>query len=387
MDFNLTQEQRIIRETYRKFREKELTPEYVRWVDENCDYLPEDMLAKLADLGTMGVTIPQEYGGLGLGMTEFCIIAEELSIASPAVAMCALIGLSFGATPIMGIGTEEQKRRHLPQIAAGKEKWSLCMTEPDGGTDILGAIKTSSVKDRDCYVVNGTKMWISGAHKADYFTTLVITDKAVERKKGLSALIIDSKSEGITVRPIRKLGIHGCGVNEVHFEDVRVPAENLLGHENRGWYELLGTLNPERISTSLFSLGIAQAALNYALQYSRERKAFGKTIGSFQILQHYLADIAIEIENARNLVYKCAWLCDTGRKYDVEVSMAKIVACRASELAALHGMEILGGYGFAMEYDMQRYFRDYKQMKFSPISDEMARNYIAENGLGLPRSF
>jgi acyl-CoA dehydrogenase len=387
MDFQLTDEQKLIQDTYRRFREKELTPQYVRWIDENCDYLPEDMLQKLAELGTMGITIPQEYGGLGLGMTEFCIVAEELSIASPAIAMCALIGLSFGATPIMGIGNEEQKRKHLPRIAAGKEKWSLCMTEPDGGTDILGAIKTSSVKDGDGYVVNGTKMWISGAHKADYFTTLVITDKTVERKKGLSALIVDARSEGISIRPIPKLGIHGCGVNEVHFDNVRVPAENLLGQENRGWYQLLGTLNPERISTSLFSLGIAMAAFSYALQYTKERKAFGKTIGSFQILQHYLADIAIEIENARNLVYKCAWLCDTGQKYDVEVAMAKIVACRASELAALHGMEILGGYGFAMEYDMQRYFRDYKQMKFSPISDEMARNYIAEVGFGLPRSF
>ncbi len=387
MDFQFTDEQKLIRDTYRKFREKEFTPDYVRWVDENCDFLPEDMLQKLAELGTMGITIPQEYGGLGLGMTEFCIIAEELSIASPAIAMCALIGLSFGATPLLGIGTEEQRREHLPRIAAGKEKWSLCMTEPDGGTDILGAIKTSSVKDSGNYVVNGTKMWISGAHKADYFMTLVITDKAVERKKGLSALIIDARSEGISIRPIQKLGIHGCGVNEVRFDDVRVPAENLLGKENRGRYQLLGTLNPERISTSLFSLGIAMAALNYAVQYSKERTAFGKTIGSFQILQHYLADIAIEIENARNLIYKCAWLCDTGQKYDVEVAMAKIVACRASELAALHGMEILGGYGFAMEYDMQRYFRDYKQMKFSPISDEMARNYIAEVGFGLPRSF
>ena len=167
---------------------------------------------------------------------------------------------------------------------------------------------------------------------------------------------------------------------------MEVPAENLLGTENNGWYELLHVLNPERISTSVFSLGIAQAAFDYALAYAKERHAFGKPIGSFQILQHYLADIAMEIELARNLVYKCAWLEDQRRPYHVEVAMAKVAACRASELAARHGMEILGGYGFAMEYDMQRHFRDYKQMMFSPISDEMAKNMIAGR-LRPPRSF
>jgi acyl-CoA dehydrogenase len=229
-------------------------------------------------------------------------------------------------------------------------------------------------------------MWISGAHVADYLTTLVITDKAVERKKGLSVLIIDATSPGVTIRPIHKLGVHGCGVNEIHFDEVKVPVENLLGEENKGWYALLKVLNPERIGTAMFSLGIAKAAFQYALQYAQERRAFGKPIGQFQILQHYLAEVAIEIENARNLIYKCAWLSQSGQRYDVEACMAKIVAARASELAAQHGMEIMGGYGFAMEYPMQRHFRDYRQMMFSPISDEMAKNYIAES-FGLPRSF
>jgi butyryl-CoA dehydrogenase len=260
------------------------------------------------------------------------------------------------------------------------------MTEPSGGTDILGAIRTTAVRKGDHYVVNGAKMWISGAHVADFLTTLVITDKAAERKKGLSVLGVDAKSPGVTIRPIQKLGVHGCGVNEIHFEEVKVPVENLLGEENRGWYGLLKVLNPERIGTAMQSLGIAKAAFNYALQYAQERQAFGKPIGQFQILQHYLAEVAIEIENARNLIYKCAWLYDSGQRYDVEACMAKIVAARASELAARHGMEIMGGYGFAMEYPMQRHFRDYRQMMFSPISDEMAKNYIAES-YGLPRSF
>jgi acyl-CoA dehydrogenase len=385
MGFQFTEEQLIIRDTYRKFCEKELTPSYVRWMDENCDFAPEDLLRKLADLGTMGITIPKEYGGSGLGITDLCIVSEELATASVSVAMC--VGTpSFGAVPIHELGTAEQKQKHLPRIAEGKEKWSLALTEPGGGTDILGAISTTAARNGDHYVVNGAKMFITGAHVADYLTTVVITDKTVERKKGLSVLIIDARSPGVTIRPIRKLGMHACGVNEIHFDEVRVPVENRLGQENKGWYQLLGTLNPERIATSVLSLGIAKAAFRYALQYSQERKAFGKTIGSFQILQHYLADIAIEIENARNLIYKCAALCDAGKKYDVEAAMAKIVACRASELAARHGMEIMGGYGFTMEFDMQRHFRDYKQMMFSPISDEMAKNYIAQS-FGLPRSY
>ncbi|MBI3373391.1 MAG: acyl-CoA/acyl-ACP dehydrogenase [Betaproteobacteria bacterium] len=386
MDLDFTPEQEMIRDTYRRFCDKELTPEYVRWVDENCNFLPEDMLGKFAALGTQGLTVPEEYGGQGLGMIEFSIVLEEISKKSVAAAFCVGGGLAFGARPILDLGTPLLRERHLPRIAGGEEKWSLAMSEPGGGTDILGAIRTTAVRKGDRYVVNGSKQWITAAHVADYMTTVVITDPAAPRKKGLSALIIDARAPGVTVKPIPKLGIHGCGTNAVFFDDVAVPVENLLGTENNGWYQLLNTLNPERIATSMFSLGLAQAAFDYALAYAKERHAFGRPIGAFQILQHYLADIAIEIQLSRNLIYRCAWLADNGRPYNVEVAMAKIAACRASELAARHGMEILGGYGFAMEYDMQRHFRDYKQMMFSPISDEMAKNYIAES-FGLPRSF
>lgn len=386
MSLRFTEEQEAIRDTFRRFCETELTREYVRTLDETTTFAPDDLLAKFAGLGAFGITIPEEYGGSGLGMTEQLIMLEEVAKASVSVAMCVLLPVSFGATPLLSMGTEEQKRRHLPRIAAGKEKWSLALSEPGGGTDILGAIGTTAVKDGDRYIVNGTKQWISGAHAADHITTVVITDPDAERKRGLSVLIVDAKSPGVTVKPIPKLGMHGCGTNTVFFDNVEVPASNLMGEENRGWYQLLNTLNPERIGTSAFSLGIAQAAFKYALDYSMERRAFGRPIGQFQILQHYFADMAIEIEAARLLVYRCAELCDQGKPYDVEVAMAKVLSCRASELAARYGMEILGGYGFAMEYDMQRHFRDYKQMMFSPISDEMAKNYIAHS-FGLPRSY
>mgnify|MGYP003625521351 CR=1 FL=1 len=386
MDFDLSQEQTLIRETFSRFCSKELSPEYVKWMDENCDYVPDEMMSKFGELGLFGLTIPEEYGGQGLGMIELAIVIEEISKRSAAAAMCAAISLSFGAMPILKMGNAEQKVRFLPDIASGKTRWSLALTEPAGGTDILGAIQTKAVKDGDHYIVNGSKQWISGAHKSDYLTTVVITDPDTERKNGLSVLIIDAKSKGVTIKPIPKLGMHACGTNAIYFDDVRVPVGNLLGEADKGWYQLLSTLNPERVCTAMFSVGIAQAAFDYALQYAKERHAFGRPIGGFQILQHYLADIAIEIEAARTMVYRCAWLAENNRPYDVEVAMAKIVACRASELAARHGMEIMGGYGFAMEYEMQRHFRDYKQMMFSPISDEMAKNYIARS-FDLPRSY
>lgn len=386
MDFSFTDEQKMLRDTYRKFCDKELTPQYVRWLDETCNFPPDDLILKLADLGTFTLSLPEKYGGMGLKMVDFCVAVEELATASVAVALAIGCTLGFGARPIAELGTNEQKDKHLPMIGAGREKWCMALTEPGGGTDILGAIRTTADKKGDEYVVNGSKMFISGAHVADYILLIAITDKEIKRTKGLSILIVDAKSPGITINLIPKVGIHACGTTEIVFEDVRVPAENLLGQENMGWYHILTVLNPERIGTSMLSLGIAHSAFSYALEYSKQRVAFGKPIGQFQILQHYLADIAIEIENARNLIYKCAWLCDTNQRYDVEATMAKISACRASEKAALWGMEILGGYGFTMEYDMQRHFRDFKQMMFSPISDEMSKNYIAQS-YGLPKSF
>jgi alkylation response protein AidB-like acyl-CoA dehydrogenase len=229
-------------------------------------------------------------------------------------------------------------------------------------------------------------MFITGAHVADYLITVAITDPDAKRARGLSTFLVPRPSPGLETRLIPKLGCHAAGANEVYYDDVQVPKAALLGTLHNGWYELLATLNPERVGTAALSLGIATAAFRDAFRYAQERHAFGGPISRFQILQHYLADIAIEIENARNLIYKCAWLVDAGRPMHLEASMAKIVAGRASEKAATLGMEILGGYGYTMEYDMQRYFRDYKQMVFSPISDEMAKNMIMQF-MGLPRSW
>ena len=386
MNFEFTEEQEMLRQTVQRFCEKELNREYCRWLDENVNFVPEELWNKFADIGFLGMSIPKEYDGLGLGVTENIIVMEELSTASMGVALCLGTTLGFGATPIMHMGTEEQKKNHLPHIAAGKQVWALALTEPAGGTDILGAVKTKAVDDGDHWVINGQKVFISSAHAADYILTVAITNPEAKRSHGLSCFIVPRSSEGLELRLISKLGNHVCGINEIFYEDVRVPKENLLGTLHEGWYELLLTLNTERIWVSTASLGVAKAAFRDAMEYAKQREAFGGPIARFQIIQHYLGEIAIEIENARNLIYKCAWLADQGRPMHIEACMAKIMASRASEKAAIRGMEILGGYGYTMEYDMQRYFRDYKQGVFSPITDEMAMNMMMKF-MGLPQSW
>jgi acyl-CoA dehydrogenase len=388
MDFSFTEDQLLLKDTIRDFCKRELTPQYVRWLDENVSFIPQDLWDKIGALGYYGIRVPAEYGGNeGMTLTHYVLACEELASVSTAVAMCAGMSQDFGGCVIGEIGTEEQKKFYLPKIAAGEIKFCMALTEPGGGTDVLGAMKTTAIRKDDHFVLNGQKVFITGAHVADYITTIAITKpEETKRSRALSILIVPAKSPGVTITPINKIGVHACGTNEIFFDNVIVPAENLLGELNKGWTRLLHVINPERIATSVFSLGIAKAAFQVSLEYSKQRYAFGKPIGQFQILQHYFADMAIEIENAKNLIYKCCWLHDKGLPYHNEAAMAKIVAGRASEIAVLKGMEIFGGYGFTADYDISRYFRDYKQMIFSPISEEMGKNMIAE-WMGLPRSF
>jgi alkylation response protein AidB-like acyl-CoA dehydrogenase len=284
----------------------------------------------------------------------------------------------------------------------------MALTEPGGGTDILGSLRTTAVEERDHYILNGQKVFITAAHVADYIITIAITDpNAEDKSRSWSVFLVDAKTPGITIRKIPKLGIHACACAEIFYENVRVPKENLIGPKNKAYGFLVGgggrssrkggeaskvhptmmaLLNMERVSTAICSLGIAKAAFRDALEYSMQRTAFGKPIGQFQIIQNYLVEMAIQIENARNLIYGTISRSLAGQRATMQAQMAKIVAARASEYCAVQGMEILGGWGYTMEYDMQRHFRDYKQMVFAPITDEMAINVIARM-LGLPKSY
>ena len=393
----------VVRGSIEKFCEAELSPEYVRWMDENCDFPPDELWKKLAEHGIFDRS-------LAGSPYEFLIIQEEIATASVAVMLAIGASIGFGQGFIAMLGTPEQREEFLPKLATGEVKMCMALTEPGGGTDILGSLRTTAVEDGDHYVLNGQKVFITAAHVADYLIVIAITDpKAEDKSQSWSVFLVDAKTPGITIRKIPKLGIHACACSEIFLENARVPKENLIGPKNAAYRFLVGgggskksskavggaakgdprmnaMLNIERVSTSILSLGIAKAAYKQALDYALERKAFGKPIGQFQIIQSYLVEMAIQIENARNLIYGTVSRSLAGQSAVVQAQMAKVVAARASEYCAIKGMEILGGWGYAMEYDMQRHFRDYKQMVFAPITDEMAINVIARM-LGLPKSY
>lgn len=387
MDFAFTEEQELMRAAVREFCEKEITSEKIREWEETLDFMPQEVWDKAATMGLFAASVPEEYGGEGADMVTAMVGFEEISKASTAVALGVGATIGFGTRPIVELGTKEQKRELLPRIAEGKLKFALALTEPAGGTDILGAISTYADSDGDDFVLNGQKIYITGAHVADYLTTLAITDRENPKRSGaLSIIMVPANTPGIDIRIIPKVSTHCCGSCEVFYDNVRVPKANLLGTLNNGWYDVLGTLNPERIGVAMISVGLAEKVFEECLAYSKQREAFGKPIGQFMIIQHYLADMAVGIENARNLVYKCAWLADTGKPYHVEATMVGLYASQMALDAATVGMEIFGGYGVTMEADIQRYWRDSQQMVFSPISNEMSKNFIAQC-YGLPKSF
>lgn len=386
MEFEFSDDQRMLQESVRRFCDRELTKEVLRESDDD-EELPSGAWSKMAELGWLGIALPELYGGTGGSIIEQMIIMEELSNHSPALAICFLTTNSFGARTILTNGSDKQKKFFLPKICRGEIKFCLGLTEPGGGTDILGSLKTSAEVQGDHFVVNGQKAFISDALIADYMVLAARTDKnPVKKAKGLSLMIVDLKSKGIELRKLKKLGIRPSTVSEIFLEDVRIPIDNLLGRQNEGWYHLLHTLNNERILVAAYAIGIAQSAFEDALNYAKERQAFSRPIGQFQAIQHYLSDMYTQLELSRLITYKAAWLQSLGRPCGVESTMAKLVASETALKTATNGMRILAGYGYMMEYDMQRHYRDALQAVVTPITNEMSKNFIGQN-LGLGRSY
>jgi alkylation response protein AidB-like acyl-CoA dehydrogenase len=284
-------------------------------------------------------------------------------------------------------GSDEQKARLLPAIARGEARFSIGFTEPGGGTDLLGGMRSFAERVEGGWVINGNKTWCSSAHVADYILLLARTDRDVaKRHQGLTLFLVPGKAEGVQVSEIPKLGMRSLGSCDVGLTDVFVPDELVLGEPGQAWYMLLPTLNNERIMLASFCVGILDGILEDALAYMGEREAFGKKIGQFQILQHYVADIAMWRRQADLVVSQAAWLLNAGRDCFLESSMAKVVASEYAVKAADLGIQILGGMGYSAETDAQRYWRDARLFRIGPVTNEMARNSIAEI-LGLPRSF
>jgi acyl-CoA dehydrogenase len=388
MDFSFTKDQELLRDMVREFVKRECPREYIRQIDERGEF-PHDLWEKMSEAGLHGIAIPEEYGGSGGDIISQVIVAEELARSLAGLTWIWAATSCFGGKSIGVYGTEEQKRFFLPRIARGEIKISISVTEPGGGTDVLGALSTFAEEKDDHFIINGTKVFTTGADVADYLLLLARTNRDVrKRSEGTSVFIIDAKSPGIQVRPIKTLGLRAFHTCEVIYESVRVPKENLLGEKDKGWQQFVATLNNERVILAGISIGIAKSVLQEAIEHAKKRYAFGRPIGQYQAIQHYIANIALETEMAELLTYKAAWLQTQGKwaESGLESTMAKIAASEAAIRAADRGIQILGGYGYTMEYDMQRFWRDARIYAIGPISNEMGRNYIAQ-WLGLPRSY
>jgi butyryl-CoA dehydrogenase len=387
MDFELNEEQRAFQEVIRRWVNTEAPKDWMRELEADEENYPYALWNKLAEQGFFGIGIPEEYSGLGGDVVTQMIFAREF--ARTAGGLLWVWGLtSFGGAKTIGaVGTEEQKRRWLEPMALGQLRVSLSMTEPDGGTDVLGAMKTTATKVDGGWILNGAKMWTTAAKAADKLLVLARTDKNVEKKHhGLTMFFVDAKSPGITATLLPKLGMRAMGSCSVTYEDVFVPDADVLGEPGKAWYAMLPTLNNERIMVGAQCLGAIDGVLEDALEYMKQRKAFGKIIGSFQILQHYVADIATWQQTTELLLYYVATLQAQGKECGVQANMLKMVATENAVKAADLGIQILGGMGYSAETDMQRYWRDHRILRMTPISNEMVRNTIAES-LGLPRSF
>ncbi len=386
LNFEVDPDQELFRQSVRDFVRAKLPKDYCREIEAREEF-PWDLWKLIGGQGLNGVGLSEEYGGQGGGIIEQMIVAEELARNVAGLVWIWGVTAFAGVKAIGHYGNDEQKQRFLPGVASGETMFAISLTEPGGGTDVLGGMKTRAERAEGGWVINGAKIWSTMAHVADYLFVVARTDpNPAKPSHGITVFIVDAKADGVKATTIPKLGMRSLGSCEVSFTDVFVPDENILGEVGRGWNLLAATLNSERIMVAAQCCGALAGILEDMIRYASERTAFGKTIGQFQAVQHMIANAAIGLETAKLHTYRAAWLQEQGRPCGVEATMAKVVASEAAVTAADNGIQILGGYGYAMEYDMQRYWRDMRLYRIAPINNEMGRNFIAES-LGLPRSF
>ena len=380
MDFDLNQEQRFWQKTVHDFVAREVQPK-AHDVDVTSEFNWE-ATRKMGPLGMLGLNIPEAYGGAGVDSISAVIAIEELGwgCGSTALAIAAHNGL--GTTPIVLFGSEEMKKKWLPLVASGENKLgALALTEPGAGSDLQGGVITKAVKDGNEWVINGAKMWCTNASIAEYIITLVRTDSA-GGSRSLSQILVPTNTPGLKIGPAeKKMGLHGSPTHAVTYENVRVPLGNLIGEEGKGLHQTLTTLDGGRIGIGAISVGLAQAAFEHAVNYARERKAFGKTIADQQAIQWMLADAATEIEVARTMLYKAAWIKEQGRNYNKEAAIAKMFATEMAERVCRNAIQIHGGFGYSSEYPVERIYRDARLMTIGEGTSEIQRLVIARHVL------
>jgi len=388
LDFELTNEQKMIVQAASEIAQ-DFSPKYWREKEKNHEF-PIDFWKALVGAGFVGMVIPEKYGGGGMGLFEMILTMETLTSESCGLAGMWFLCLTsvFGGLSITKHGNEQQKENYLPKIVKGME-FCLALTEPDAGTNTLNT-RTMAVKEGDEYVINGRKTFISGADSAKGMLLITRTtplEKAPKRTFGLSLFLVDLPNPAIEVTPIEKHGINYSKTCDVFITDLKVPKENLLGAEDKGWYLVLDTLNPERMSFSAAAGGIGLLAIKNAVEYAKQRNVFGAPIGAYQAIQFPLAEAKAKIEAARLLNYRAAWLYDQGKPCGAEANMAKVTAVEAGIQAVYHAMQTLGGYGYAVEYDIERWWREVNLIRLAPVTHQMALAFIGEHVLGLPKSY
>jgi len=380
MDFAFTEEQQLLRETVRKLMRRHAPPDYVRKHDRERSY-PEELFQAWAEAGLLALPFPQDYGGAGGTLLDMTIVAEEIARISADLVM-AYTGGIFCALNLVRKATEEQKRTWLPKFFAGEIKFSISMSEPDAGSDI-GAMRTTAVRDGNQWVIDGRKIWASTAGaKNNVICLYVKTDPKVHYRQGLSLFLVDNDTPGLTLRKLDMLGRRATGTYELTFDQVRVPPDRLVGGENNGWDVVLSGLQVERAASAAGNVGAAQGVVDLAVQYAKDRKQFGRPIGSNQAIAHMLADMATEVEAARTLMWRAAWMVSSGQDALREITMAKLFTSETYVKIASQGMQVLGGFGYSAEFDMERHFRDSRAATIAAGTSQIQRNLIA-NLMGL----
>lgn len=375
MDLRFTEEQLMMRDMVRSFANDKIAP-FVEEMEKGV--FPRDILAQMGELGLMGITVPEQYGGAGMDFTSYIIAINELSRVSAVVGVILSVHTSVGTNPILYFGTEEQKQKYVPKLASGEYLGAFCLTEPNAGSD-AASLKTRAVKDGDEYVLNGSKVFITNGGEADVYIVFASTNPEAGAK-GISAFIVEKGTEGFVIgKDEHKMGLHGSRTVQLTFEQMRVPAENLLGEEGEGFKIAMGNLDVGRIGIAAQSLGIAEAALGYAVDYAKERVQFGKPIAAQQGVGFKLADMATAVEASRLLVFRAANLRALGLPCGQEASMAKLFASKTAVDVTIDAVQVFGGYGYTKEYPVERLFRDAKVTEIYEGTSEIQRLVISKN--------
>jgi alkylation response protein AidB-like acyl-CoA dehydrogenase len=377
LNYDLPEEAHMIRDSVREFAEEVIKPQ-AHELDTKEEFSPE-ITKQMGELGLFGFTVPEKYGGNGIGYIPYMIAVEELSRIDGSQAITVAAHNSLGIGPLNYFGNEEQKKKYLPQLCTGEKLWGFGLTEPEAGSD-AGGTKTQAVKDGDQWVLNGSKIFITNASgPANLGSTIqAVTGQRADGKKEYTCFLVDQGTKGFEAKTMHEKMLWRASLtSELYLEDCRVPEEDILGKQGEGFHQMLDTLDKGRLSIAAMGLGCAQGAYELGLKYAKERKQFGKSISTFQTNAFKLADMAVEIEAARNLLYKAAWLCDNDRDYKQYASMAKLYCSEVAHRCVNQALQLHGGYGLMKEYDIERFYRDQRVLEIGEGTSEILRLVIS----------